>query len=181
MTFLVISILYFVFKILSFFLTPSPTEIASVVPGWHTIIEYRVIYRHFFTAVYFLAIAALYGFRGLKYSKSFFWMHVVFSIIPLVMMLLWPLYFKTNDYDIDRVTMEYQASELLERFFLISQGIFISIILFRQWKAEKLRTTWAFVNMGFWKSPQHIIFNQQEKGNQADVFQISILRKALLR
>lgn len=140
-TFLVISLLYLVFKLLGFFLTPSPTEVTSVVPGWHTVIEYRVIYKHSFTVVYFLAVASLYGFRGLMYSKTFFWLHVLFSIIPLVMMLIWPLFFQTKNYNIDKVVLEYQASELLEWFFIISQGIFISIILFRQWKAEHLRTT----------------------------------------
>jgi hypothetical protein len=39
----------------------------------------------------------------------------------------------------------------------------------------------VFSNMGFWKSFEQFIFIYQQEGGRTDVFQISILPKALSR
>ena len=139
--FLSIALLYFVYKIFSFFFGRTYIETSSIIPGWHTIIEYRVMYSHSFTIVYFLAIAVIYGSERLSFSKFFFRTHAALSTVPLVAMLIGPLYFKSNDYDINKVITEYQVSELLEWYFIISRAVFVVVIIFRQFKSEKMGTT----------------------------------------
>jgi hypothetical protein len=90
--------------------------------------------------VFFLAIAAVYEYANRSFSAILFWIHAILSVIPLLSLAIWPFYFTGNTYDIEAVLIEFKTLKILEWFFIITQAIFIVILIRKKNMVNQLRT-----------------------------------------
>ncbi|MBO9564851.1 MAG: hypothetical protein J7621_18895 [Niastella sp.] len=76
--FIVLAILALLLALLSF------DRVTSIVPGWHTTIQFGPTWHHFLFPVLLLAVSILYrriALRDIFVSRAFFVSHVLFTVI----------------------------------------------------------------------------------------------------
>jgi hypothetical protein len=128
--FLVIGLLYFLSR-LAYYILRNARENAITTPGWQVTLSYDPPYNNWFTPVFFLAAAIIYSSERNQVSKPLFISHVIASVIPVVLITALPLFISADKFNYDEAMFEFQIMEFLELFFIISQAIFITLILIK--------------------------------------------------
>jgi hypothetical protein len=121
----------------------------SVIPGTHSELSTGTIIYNMATLLWFLAVSFSYRVlekRGIDVSKTFFVFHVIFSLLPLLTLVLplRQLYFK--NFRPDTLTIEdignfYNIYFYVGLFFLLGQVAFTAILLFRLVSRNNVKTS----------------------------------------
>jgi len=135
-----IAFFYLVIKIFSYFRMATAISVSSVVPGWHTVIEYTPVYTRGIAILYFFAIGLIYGTGFTRtIQRPLLWTHAIFSIIPAMATVMLPLLLKGSRFN--SASVEYKITEIIELFFLVTQAVALLILIYRQMKDRRVRTS----------------------------------------
>jgi hypothetical protein len=124
----------------------SSNRAKSVVPGWHVTILPGGYWNFDLLSVYFLGLAVIYGYIPKGFINSvIFIIHAILSIAPLLVQrfILFSSFTVSNPLNAERVIKGYKFFELSNCIFVVSQAIFLLMLIIKQFKKGRtgMRTT----------------------------------------
>ena len=112
----------------------------SLVPGWHVSLSDHMEISPLTCVILFMSITSIYGYiNSDKVPAWFFWFHAILSAAPLFynFFVFGPVSFFNQGRFPNTLIKEYQAMQILNNLFIITQIVFLFFILIRQYQEKQ--------------------------------------------